>query len=119
MNKKTKAKNLKLIEESIKHWEENLAICEKLIKDELYFTKIYLNGFNNTSDSCALCEAYNQTIDACEECPIHIKTGCHFCKETPYIMLVRYERKNNPKLHLKTVREEVEFLKNLKKEYQC
>lgn len=61
-------------------------------------------------ENCALCEKYfpSGCSDPCKGCPIFEKTGKHFCDGTPY---EKYQITADEDI----AKEEVEFLKSLRK----
>jgi len=85
-----KQKRIRLLIESIEHWEEILdnAILSNISEIEFEeFGDIYPDGNN-----CPLCKVYaNQYKDDpdCEYCPIRMYTNQYACKETPYYMVYR------------------------------
>jgi len=91
------------LEESIKHWEENL--------------ERYRIGWSIITGpkECALCRKFNlsDTIYPCVKCPIFNKTGLPFCKETPYDIFARSSRSDWKEKHIIA---EIDFLKSLREE---
>ena len=69
MDKTTK----EALEASIQHWRENLA-AEAPETAETY------------GCSCALCRKFaeNRGRGACQNCPVHERTGFKHCERTPY-----------------------------------
>jgi len=77
MNNKTK-KQIRVLKESIIHWEDNVAITE-------------LSEVKLGPDNCACCnewfssyEGINDRSKSCTGCPISEYTGRSHCIETPY-----------------------------------
>lgn len=62
--------------------EKDARLVEQCLKDSWY-PKTRGEGLGNTGRShCALCQEYNSI--RCPGCPIAIKTGAPYCKNTPY-----------------------------------
>lgn len=68
-------KTAEALEESIKHWEENVAAE-------------WPSEASVSADDCALCEMFNIADapyeDRCIGCPVQQETGAQTCDETPY-----------------------------------
>jgi len=101
----------KALEKSIKHWE-------KIVIGENY----------STTDNCSLCNLF--FINDCEGCPIKEKTGQVQCNASPFREFINHINLNHKSFipvsnfHYQTycpeckrlAREELEFLKSLRKE---
>jgi hypothetical protein len=97
------------LKQSIKHWEENLVICQesKSISD-------ILKSISLGSMACALCNKF--TCGKCGGCPISDRTGCACCHESPYMNISKVYDKSarcyKPTM-IKYVKAEIDFLKSL------
>ena len=72
-------------------------------------------GEDLKTDNCALCELHNEgksDSDDCINCPIYQVTGHRYCYNTPYYL---YINSFGEKMLLKRAKEELEFLKSLRK----
>jgi hypothetical protein len=101
----------KALEKSIEHWE-------KIVIGESY----------STTDNCSLCNLF--FINDCEGCPIKEKTGQAQCDDSPFREFIKHINLNHKSFipvsnfHYQTycpeckrlAREELEFLKSLRKE---
>ena len=106
----------KALEDSIKHWEENL---ERLIKNKgkrNLVAKISIGG-----DSCPLCEALDECAYLCCGCLVAKKTGLSNCQGSPWMDVSnimgrhRSSRSKNDFDDLKiSFINEIEFLKGLR-----
>jgi hypothetical protein len=72
-------KDIRLVQESLEHWKENLGHAKNAA-----FKNVFIGR-----GSCALCKEYNRyemTDDEirCLECPIYMETREQFCVDTPY-----------------------------------
>ena len=64
----------KALEASIQHWRDNLAAETP-------------NEADTSADSCALCGEFAKNLGrgACQDCPVHERTGVRYCAKTPYV----------------------------------
>ena len=70
-------------------------------------------GDDLTIENCALCELHNHAEDDdCLECPIYQATGQRYCYGTPY---QSYCLSSDKEKLLKIAKDELEFLKALRK----
>ena len=93
---------------SIEKWKDIVEHLNQISKIEEY-NKELQQGANN----CALCEVYGYSY---EHCPVYIATKGMSCRNTPYPEFVSAEYHgllNKMKIKAK---EELEFLKSLKKQ---
>jgi hypothetical protein len=73
-----KADLLKLIDQSIAHWEEN--------------AKVNPDTFSTGAEDCALCGYFRFRPDKtmCKGCPIEAQTKQPYCRDTPYSSIVNF-----------------------------
>ena len=104
------------LQESVKHWEENL---EKLKAETIDAGDIY-------SENCPLCTAYVEPEDDCSKCPVAKDTGMNLCQNSPWEKaqlslsqwFYRKEREDVPEQDFKdsaiaALQAEIDYLKNL------
>ena len=100
-------RTLRALEDSIKHWEDNVLSA----KASEYFRL----GAN----VCPLCRLFNIDREmACEGCPVKDQTGEAFCRETPYAAVYnarsRFYPGSKPNQDLiDACEKELDFLKSL------
>ena len=71
------------LEESIKHWEDNLTMLES------NKNRYLLHGISISGDSCALCHfiIIEKARGSCTGCPVKKSTGLPSCHETPWMKI--------------------------------
>ena len=73
-------------------------------------------GSNEDSYNCALCEVHLE-LEGCQACPVGEKTGLDGCDGSPYTdYSTACVKRANPQKLTKLAKEELEFLKSLRKE---
>lgn len=111
-----------LLEQSIKHWQDNLVIAKKSLGKLITVVGfgVFEFGefdFNMSSSACPLCRQYSSNR-YCNDCPVMKKTNHAVCNRTPYrdllYALQLREHKKVTKEIVKLVEAEVKFLKSLR-----
>jgi hypothetical protein len=94
---------------SIEKWETLVRI------HELGILSVNSGGM----DTCGLCIVYADTYDnegvECSGCPVRVKTGKPFCLNTPHQQFEKAHEAKNLKGVLSSAKNELKFLKELKK----
>jgi hypothetical protein len=100
------ARTAKALEDSIKHWEQNVAA------EKLEDTKI-------GPENCALCGLFNMPHAAsqgtsCVGCPVMDRTGQNFCKGSPYDQVELADDARDFNAFRAAAQRELDFLKSLR-----
>lgn len=92
------------LEESIEHWEENLAHAEagEVMK------------VSTASMDCALCQRFMGS--ACQGCPVSERTARLCCRNTPYHLVDKAVLENDLPGLISACQAELNFLKSLREE---